>query len=142
MSIPDQVNHELNLAEVTGTQKCSDEKWNNAAVTYSGLLPNLSRAQGRQRGYFINDHGADGRDWGTFDGKVTTSDAEISIEGSWQFIGGGGKFKDLWQRHIQEQNHVAQSRGNFLAGHIRARHCCKDGEGALIHLENTGDITR
>jgi len=95
MSIPDQVNHELNLAEVTGTQKRSDEKWNNAAVTYSGLLPNLSRAQGRQRGYFINDHGADGRDWGTFDGKVTTSDAEISIEGSWQFTGGDGKFKDL-----------------------------------------------
>jgi hypothetical protein len=60
-----------------------------------GRFTELVEGQGRQRGYFINDDGADGRDWGTFDGKVTTSDAEITIEGSWQFTGGGGKFKDL-----------------------------------------------
>jgi len=28
ISVPDQLNHELNLAEIAGTQKSPDEKWN------------------------------------------------------------------------------------------------------------------
>ena len=36
ITLSDQSNHELNLAEIGGTQKSSDEKWNNAAITYWG----------------------------------------------------------------------------------------------------------
>jgi len=36
IALSDQANHELNLAEIGGTQKASDEKWNNAAITYWG----------------------------------------------------------------------------------------------------------
>ena len=85
----DQSNHELNLAEIGGTQKSSDEKWNNAAITYWGIT-DVVGGKGSQRGYFVNDHGVDSRDWGTFEGKVAANDAEITVEGKYQFTGGSG----------------------------------------------------
>jgi hypothetical protein len=84
----------LNLAEIGGTQKSSDEKWHNAAITYWGTT-DVVAGNGSQHGYFANDHGADGRDWGTFDGKVATNGAAITVEGTYQFTGGSGKFKGL-----------------------------------------------
>ena len=94
VALSDQSNHELNLAEIGGTQKSSDEKWNNAAITYWGTT-DVVAGKGSQRGYFVNDHGADGRDWGTFEGKVATNGGEITVEGTYQFTGGSGKFKGL-----------------------------------------------
>ena len=89
----DQSNHELNLAEIQGTQKSSDENWNNAAITYWGIT-DIVEGKGNQRGYFINVHSNGDRDWGTFEGKIT-SGAEITVEGTFQFSGGNGKFKGL-----------------------------------------------
>ena len=94
LAVSDQSNHELNLAEIGGTQKSSDEKWNNAAITYWGIT-DVVGGKGSQSGYFVNDHGADGRDWGTFEGKVAANGAEITVEGKYQFTGGNGKFKGL-----------------------------------------------
>jgi hypothetical protein len=94
LAVSDQSNHELNLAEIGGTQKSSDEKWNNAAITYWGIT-DVVGGKGSQSGYFVNDHGADGHDWGTFEGKVAANGAEISVEGKYQFTGGSGKFKGL-----------------------------------------------
>jgi hypothetical protein len=94
IALSDQKNHELNLAEIGGTQKTSDEKWNNAAITYWGTS-DVVDGKGSQSGYFVNDHGADGRDWGTFEGKVAPSGGEITVEGTWQYTGGNGKFKGL-----------------------------------------------
>jgi len=88
-AVSDQSNHELNLAEIGGTQKSSDEKWNNAAITYWGIT-DVVGGKGSQRGYFVNDHGVDSRDWGTFEGKVAANDAEITVEGKYQFTGGSG----------------------------------------------------
>jgi hypothetical protein len=48
-----------------------------------------------QRGYFTHVHGEGDRDWGTFEGKVATSGAEMTVEGTWQYTGGSGKFKGL-----------------------------------------------
>ncbi len=94
ISLPDQLNHELNVAEIAGTQKSSDEKWNNAAITYWGIT-DLVEGRGTQRGYFVNVHGEVDRDWGTFEGKVATTGGQITVEGTWQFTGGDGKFKGL-----------------------------------------------
>src|SRR6266849_8766798 len=74
--------------------KTSDEKWNNVAITYWGTT-DVVGGKGSQHGYFVNDHGADGRDWGTFEGKVAPSGAEMTVEGTWQYTGGDGKFKGL-----------------------------------------------
>jgi hypothetical protein len=94
LALSDQSNHELNLAEIGGTQKSSDEKWNNAAITYWGATDTVN-GKGTQSGYFTQFHGDGDRDWGTFEGKVATSGAEITVEGTWQFTGGSGKFKGL-----------------------------------------------
>ena len=94
VALTDQSNHELNLAEIGGTQKCTDEKWNNAAITYWGTTDAVD-GKGTQTGYFTHIHGEGDRDWGTFEGKVATSGAVMTVEGTWQFAGGSGKFKGL-----------------------------------------------
>ena len=92
--VPDQPNHELNVAEIGGTQKSTDEMWNNSAITYWGIT-DLVGGKGSQHGYFVNDHGESGRDWGTFEGKAASNGAQITVEGKYQFTGGSGKFKGL-----------------------------------------------
>ena len=94
ISLPDLPMHTLNLAEIRGVQKCSDEKWNNASITYWGVT-DIIEGKGTQRGYFVNAHGGEDRDWGTFEGKVTVDGGQISVEGNWQFTGGSGKFNNL-----------------------------------------------
>src|SRR2546427_6390902 len=94
IAVSDQSNHELNMAEITGTQKCTDERWNNAQITYWGITDSIE-GKGSQHGYFVQVHDGGDRDWGTFEGKVATNGAEITVEGKWQFNGGSGKFKGL-----------------------------------------------
>jgi len=94
ISLPDQTNHSLSLAEISGTQKCSDEKWNNATITYWGIT-DLTEGKGTQHGYFVNAHSESDRDWGTFEAKVTTTDGQTTVEGTWQFTGGSGSFRGL-----------------------------------------------
>src|ERR1022692_2978784 len=77
----DQPNHELSLAEITGTQKSSDEKWNNSTITYWGTT-DVVDGKGTQRGYFVNVHSEGDRDWGTFEGRVKMTGAEITVEGT------------------------------------------------------------
>jgi len=91
---PDRPNHMLSLVEVRGVQRCSDENWNNDAITYWGFTDILD-GQGTQSGCFSTDHGNRGRDWGTFEGKVTTLGGQLIVEGTWQFTGGTGQFTGL-----------------------------------------------
>ncbi len=89
--VPD---HQLNLAEIRGLQKSSDEKWNNAQLTYWGFA-DLVSGSGLQRGHFVNEHADGDRHWGTFEGKVTTAGSETTLEGTWAFSGGTGKFTGI-----------------------------------------------
>jgi len=94
LTLSDQPNHELNLAEVGGIQKTSDDKWNNARITYWGTT-DIAGGSGKQSGYFVNDHGADGRDYGTFEGKVAANVTGMTVEGAWKYTGGTGKFQGI-----------------------------------------------
>jgi hypothetical protein len=115
LTIPlhDASDHELNLLEVTGVQKCIDEKWNNAKITYCGTA-DLIAGSGPQRGYFVNEHSDGDRDWGTFEGMIVSSGGQARMEGTWSFTGGTGKFKDLtgsgryigWMTSGQAVDHV------------------------------------
>jgi hypothetical protein len=84
----------MSLAEVTGTQKSADARWNGGAISYWGLT-DLLDGKGTQTGYFSTDHGHAGRDFGTFEGKVATSGGQVTVEGSWKFTGGTGEFTGL-----------------------------------------------
>ena len=94
LAVPGQPNRTLGLAEIGGTQNTSDPNWNNARVEYCGSS-DLVNGQGPQHGYFCNDHGDGNRDFGSYEGKVTTNGAEINVNGTWTFTGGTGTFSGI-----------------------------------------------
>jgi len=94
IAVPDQSGHDLSLAEVVGTQKSADANWNNASLTYAGIT-DLIDGKGTQRGYFLNTRADGDRDWGTFEGRVTTVNGLLTVEGTYQETGGTGKFKGI-----------------------------------------------
>jgi len=94
IALHDTSNHDLNLLEVRGVQKSTDEQWNNSKITYWGTA-DLIAGDGPQRGYFVNEHSDGDRDFGTFEGRIATSGGQGTIEGAWKFTGGTGKLKGL-----------------------------------------------
>jgi hypothetical protein len=94
ISIPDQPNHSISIAEVTGIQKSSDENWNNAVCTYWAQVE-LTGNTGTQRGHYANDHGQSGYEYGHYEGKVSIVNGQVIVEGSWESTRGTGKFLGL-----------------------------------------------
>jgi hypothetical protein len=94
ITVPDQSDHSLSLAEVAGTQKTADPKWNNSAINYWATT-DAHGTQGIQRGYFVNDHGSAGLDRGTFEGNVSVVAGQPAVEGKWQYTGGEGSFAGI-----------------------------------------------
>lgn len=94
ISLPDTPDHSLNLTEVQGLQKSSDPNWNDAKITYWSTV-DLVAGQGAQRGYFVNQHADGDSDYGAFEGKVAITASGGTIEGTWKYTGGTGKFKGL-----------------------------------------------
>jgi hypothetical protein len=90
----DQPNHQLQLSEIHAIQKSSDPSWNNARLTYYGIA-DLVSGNGTQRGYFANEHADGDRDSGTFEGNVTTSGGEVTLEGTFNFTGGRGRLEGI-----------------------------------------------
>ena len=94
MPVADHPTHELSIAEVSGTQKSSDPLWNDSAITYWGVT-DIQGGKGTQTGYYNNVHGDKGRDWGTFEGKVTVEANKVTVEGTYKNVGGDGEFRGV-----------------------------------------------
>jgi len=94
ISLYDVANHDLNQLTVRGVQKSPDVKWDNSEITYWGTA-DLIAGNGPQRGYFVNEHPDGDRDFGTFEGRIATSEGHVTIEGVWIFTGGTGKLEGL-----------------------------------------------
>ncbi|HKZ77241.1 MAG TPA: hypothetical protein VJ124_02880 [Pyrinomonadaceae bacterium] len=94
LPLTDQPNHEMNIAEVSGTQRSPDPLWNNSKIKYWGVT-DLLDGKGSQRGYFNNVHPDGGRDFGTFEGQVTAAGGGITVEGTFKFTGGDGKYSGV-----------------------------------------------
>ena len=71
--LTDQPNHDMSLAEVSGTQKSSDARWNGGAIKYWGVTDLLDGKGTPSTGHSTTEHGDKGRDFGTFEGKATTA---------------------------------------------------------------------
>jgi hypothetical protein len=93
-SIPDKASHDLGVMAIAGRQASPDPNWDNASITYWGIA-DLTDGTGPQRGYFHNAHADGDADWGSFDGKIATSGQEVTIEGTWRYTGGTGKFQRI-----------------------------------------------
>ena len=94
LPLNDQSNHLLAIAEVNGTQRSPDPLWDNSKISYWGSN-DLINGEGRQSGYFNNVHPDGGRDFGTFEGKVSTADGTITVEGTFKFTGGDGRYSGI-----------------------------------------------
>jgi hypothetical protein len=84
-------NHTIAIAVIPTKQSSSDPLWEGAQMTYCATTDTIG-GTGTQRGYFVNQHQNGDRDHGTFEGKVTTANDGVSIEGTWQSTGGTGMF--------------------------------------------------
>ncbi|MGB9516236.1 MAG: hypothetical protein WBQ61_03385 [Candidatus Acidiferrum sp.] len=94
MPLADQHNHDISIAEVSGTQKSADPLWNNSTITYWGVTDVLD-GRGSQRGYYNNVHADKGRDWGTFEGKVNVAGGKVTVEGTYKFAWGDGEYRGV-----------------------------------------------
>lgn len=92
--LTDQPNHEMSLTEVAGRHTSADPLWDNGAITYWGVT-DIVEGKGTQRGYFCTVHGDRGRDWGTFEGKVSAAGGMMTVEGTWKFTGGDGEYRGV-----------------------------------------------
>jgi hypothetical protein len=89
-----QDNHILALVAVAGPQKTADPLWQNVEIAYWGSS-DLVNGSGPQSGYWCNHHANGDRDWGTFEGKVITSGQQVTMQGTYKWTGGTGKFKGI-----------------------------------------------
>jgi len=94
MSLTDQPKHDMNIAEVAGTQKSGDALWNNSKITYWGVT-DLVDGKGSQRGYFNNTHPDGGHDYGTFEGRASATAGGMGVEGTYKFTGGDGQYRGI-----------------------------------------------
>ena len=90
----DQSDHAIAIVEVNGTQSSPDPLWNNSNITYWGFNDLIDK-QGTQTGYFNNVHADGGRDFGTFEGKVSTAGDTTTVEGTFTFTGGDGQYRGI-----------------------------------------------
>ena len=94
ISLRDTPQHEMSLMEIMGLQTVSDDNWKDAKMTYWGSS-DLIRGNGQQRGYFVNEHPNGDCDYGTFEGEVSNVNGQITIEGTWKYTHGTGKFAGI-----------------------------------------------
>jgi hypothetical protein len=90
--VSDQPGHAIMLAEVVGSQESTDPLWNGSSLFYAAVTDVVNGA-GTQRGYYVNTHTDGSVDSGTFEGRVTTVNGVLTVEGSYQNTDGTGKFK-------------------------------------------------
>jgi hypothetical protein len=94
LSLPHFANHDLNLAEVSGEQDCSDDKWKGAIITYWNFS-DVVGDESTYHAYYSNIDKDGDRDWGRIDGKTFKSNGQVKVEGKWILDGGNGKFKGI-----------------------------------------------
>ena len=94
LTVADESNHEMLLAQVKGPQQSSDPRWNGATITYSAVL-DLANGKGMQRGHFVNAHADGNRSFGSFEGPVAPVGGELRCEGAWTATGGTGPYAGM-----------------------------------------------
>ena len=93
--VPGSSDHQMGLTVMLGQHKCTEQRWNDAKLTYVGST-DVVNGKGEQRGHFHNVHTSGETSFGTFDARVSTgADAAMIVEGEWHFSGGTGSLSKL-----------------------------------------------
>jgi hypothetical protein len=93
-SLNDTAGHQLMLRAGTAHQTCSDPHFNNTRHS-SWSTADIVNGNGTERGYFTNEHANGDRESGSWEGKVSTKNNQISFEGSWKYTNGTGQFSGI-----------------------------------------------
>jgi len=93
-SLHDTTDHEMSIMEVRGLQNSSDDNWKDTKITYWGTA-DLIRGCGAEHGYFVEDHANGDRDFGTFEGKLSSANGQATIEGTYRYTNGTGKLAGI-----------------------------------------------
>jgi hypothetical protein len=91
VSLSDIAGHQIQISEITGSQRSTDQNWDHAELKYWGVA-DLVNGTGTQKGYYVNERADGDRDCGTFEGRITTAQGQTTLEGTWQTVTGTGKF--------------------------------------------------
>lgn len=94
ISLPHAPGHVVSLGEVFGPQTCEDPHWQDVTITYWGTA-DLHNGSGPQSGHWVNNHADGDQDFGTFEGQITTTGGRTTMEGTWKYTGGTGKFASI-----------------------------------------------
>ena len=94
LELDDAPGHQGSLMEVRGLQTVSDENGKDSKMTYWGT-GDFIRGTGMQHGYFITEHPDGDRDCGIFEGKIAVTNGQVTIEGTWKFTHGTGRFEGI-----------------------------------------------
>jgi hypothetical protein len=94
MPVPGGTDHMIGVSTGSGAQSSSDANWNGAHLTNWGTADTVG-GNGEQRGYFRNEHPNGDVDYGTFEAKLTMSDAGPTMTGTWRFTDGTGKLAKI-----------------------------------------------
>ena len=94
VNVPGSVDHQMGLAVMLGEHKSTEQRWNDAKLTYVGTT-DLIEGKGEQRGHFHNAHTNGDTSFGTFEAKISTTSDAMTVEGKWSFTGGTGPLSKL-----------------------------------------------
>jgi hypothetical protein len=92
--LPHDPGHIVSLGEVSGPQDTDDPKWQDVSIQYWGAA-DLVNGSGKQSGHWVNNHANGDKDFGTFEGQITTSGGQTIMEGTWKYTGGTGQFANI-----------------------------------------------
>lgn len=94
ISCNDTPGHQLILRAGSAQQTCSDPLFNNTRHnSYSSA--DVTNGNGREHGYFVNEHANGDREGGSWEGTITTKEGNVSFEGSWKYTHGTGQFAGI-----------------------------------------------
>jgi hypothetical protein len=94
VSLNDTPEHQLMLSSTTATQTCSDPQFNSHHHDAWGTA-DLTKGHGTQHGYFANEHAHGDRSCGSYEGKVSIVNGQLSMEGTWKYTHGTGQFSGI-----------------------------------------------
>ncbi len=94
VSLEDTPGHQLLLRAGNADHSCSDPLFDGTRQS-SWSTADLINGNGHEHGYFVNQHANGDRETGTYEGKVSTVNNQISFEGTWKYTHGTGQFAGI-----------------------------------------------
>ncbi|HYZ25179.1 MAG TPA: hypothetical protein VE690_23825 [Rhodopila sp.] len=92
--VHDRESHQIGLMVMQGKHSSPDPRWNDAMLTYTGMA-DITGTDGKQDGYFVNQHPNGDTSGGTFEATVTMVEGLPHLQGKWHLTFGTGTLENV-----------------------------------------------